>query len=1146
MGKHIRLPYQIIKATGLLLFLVCISANHRAYSQKLLVDLAAQHVSMPQDETDSSKKLKKVIYLDGGEKMLGEVLENIAEQANLKLSYSEELIPMSMEIFVDPGRATVEQAMWSVLEGTSLRFGISSAGQLFFFEREKEKTSSKQLEQTITGTIIDSQTKEALPGVNVVAKDAGEAGGAPIGTTTDIDGQYELDVPDDVTTLIFSYVGYKRLEVPIDGRTEINIELSQDVQMLEDVVVIGYGSQSRVSVTGSISRIDGEELVERPVNSIQQALQGKLSGLTILDKGGSPTSPNQHIVIRGVNTLYSPAGLSGGQTSSIGANEPLVLVDGVEQPYQNINPDNVESISVLKDASSTAIYGSRGANGVILITTKSASEGDISVSYNSYFGLQKATTKPKHMELEPYMRLQNVAHENIGAAPEFTEEEIQAYINGDRLEYPLPYDWYNVMFDIAPQTSHSLTLSGGNEAFKTRMNLRYKNQDGIITNVNSKTIEASLNTIFNVSPSISVTTDINYRRSDNVEPHNMTEIFRLLMQNAIWTVPKYPGGTYGGGEQGNNPLLLAETGGLNTIDSHYVLGNIKGDWRITEDLLFSTRLAIDTDMFLRKDYQSTWQTIDGSTVKRRNQTNRLTEFRNNSNNLTFYNTLNYFFDLSNSHSFDLLAGYSYIKQVNADLNAYRQDFYNNEIRSLNQGANDASLSNFGRDTEWGLLSGFGRFKYSYQDKYLLEITSRYDGSSRFTRDNRYKFFPSFSIGWRLSQEKFWEKWELDSYVNEFKIRGSWGKTGKQTVALYSYLPTMNIVQYSFNGAPVEGILQQERANEDLTWETTTQLNGGLDVEFLSNRLSLTIDYYVKTTDDILLSLPVPGTLGLNGGPQNAGKVENKGWEFAAKIQDNSGAFNYSANLNFNINKNKVISLAETGPFIYGSDIDPRYITGEGYPINSFWGYKTDGLFQSDEEAQNYPEFQRPAKAGDVKILDLNNDGVINPDDMTYLGNSYPTYTFGANFNFNYKGFGLNVLFQGAADVYMRYARALAEAGNYEGFTPDIYTGNYWTPDNTDARFARPTKRNVRNQASTDRMLIDASYIRLKNLQLSYQIPSRVSRSISADQIRVYVSGTNLLTFSDLNEWNLDPEATSGWQNFYPPTSEYTLGLSIQF
>jgi hypothetical protein len=345
---------------------------------------------------------------------------------------------------------------------------------------------------------------------------------------------------------------------------------------------------------------------------------------------------------------------------------------------------------------------------------------------------------------------------------------------------------------------------------------------------------------------------------------------------------------------------------------------------------------------------------------------------------------------------------------------------------------------------------------------------------------------------------------------------------------------------------VPGYKQIQLADPDLTWETTTQFDIGLDAELFEGRYSISIDYYDKETSGILLTLPVPGVLGLQPGPRNAGVVDNKGWEFMVGSRNSFGQFALDANLNFSINNNEVVDLAGTGPYINGNDIDPRYITGEGYPINAFWGYKTGGLFQTDAEAENYPEFMRPAKAGDVKVLDLNGDGQITPNDMTYLANSYPKYTYGAVFNLTYKAFALNMAWQGASDVRMRFARALGEQGNYEGFTHDIVTDNYWTPERTDAGFPRPTKRNVRNQASTDRMILDASYFRLKNIQLNYQIPQSIANKVFLEHATVYVSGTNLLTLSELNDWDLDPESSSGWQNYYPQTAIYTLGVNLQF
>jgi TonB-linked SusC/RagA family outer membrane protein len=991
----------------------------------------------------------------------------------------------------------------------------------------------------VTGVVTDEQGVP-LAGVSVSVK------GGSNGTSTDAKGVYTLRV-ESGQVLVFSFVGFETREVAFGGQAHLDMQLAVSAASLDQVVVeVGYGSQRKVSLTSAVGQVSGKELVGRPVNSIQQALQGKLPGLTILDQGGNPGNPNTNIVIRGVNKPYTPVGGSPTGIASYGDNGPLVIVDGIEQPFQNINPNDIENVSVLKDASSTAIYGSRAANGVILITTKRAHDGKTIVNYDGMYAWQKSISKPEPMGIEDYLRLQNAAYQNVGSAAKYSEAQIQAYKTGsvnDPLHYPLPYNWYNTMLHTAPQTNHALSVAGGNDKLKTRMSIRYQDQQGIITNTDSKVTEIRLNSDYKVSKKISVAADIDYRYQNDLEPDGLNEIFREFMQNAIWDVPRYPNGDYGGGTQGNNPLLLAEAGGTYKKSSDYLIGNIKGTWEIVKGLTFTTQFAGRSTNFAGKDYTNTWQTRDSVTVKKSNLHNKLTEARTNTREFTLNNLLNYSLTLGD-HSLKFLAGYSQIHDISTTLSAYRQDFYNNDVQSIGQGANDATKSNGGADADWGLRSYFGRFNYSYKDKYLFEANGRYDGSSRFTGDKKYSFFPSFSGGWRVSQEKFWG--HLSDHINELKLRGSWGKTGNQAVALYSYFPTLNLVTYDFNNALAQGYLQQLQANPNLTWETTTQTDVGLDAEMLDHKLSLTVDYYKKRTDGILLTLPVPGVLGMSGGPQNAGIVDNMGWEFTAGVHERWGNFRMDASLNMAINSNKVIDLAGTGPYITGDDIDPRYVTAVGLPINSFWGYKTDGLFQSDQDAAAYPQFMRVAKAGDVKVLDLNKDGKIDPTDMTFLKNSFPKYTFGGVFNLAYKNWGLNIVVQGAADVGMRYARALAEAGNYEGFTPSLYAGNYWTPTHTNARFARPTKQDLRNQASTDRMILDASYVRLKNLQLVYTLPSSFIRKASLERASIYVSGTNLLTFSKLNEWHLDPESQSGWQDYYPQVSIYTVGLNLQF
>ncbi len=974
-----------------------------------------------------------------------------------------------------------------------------------------------------------TDTKGApLIGVTVQLK------GATIGASTDVQGDYLIQLPDDKGILVFTYLGYSSKEVDINGKSSINVELGEDNQQLDEVVVVAFGTQKKVSVTGAVSQIKGGELVKRTTSNIQQALQGQVAGLTILDQGAGPGRANMVMRVRGITT--------------IGATEPLVIVDGVEQRLIDINPEDIESISVLKDASSTAIFGSRAANGVILVTTKRASTGKLSVSYDGYYALQKTNNNPVHIGLEDYLRLQNIAWTNSSGAPSiFTEAYIQEYLKAtDRLKYPLPNTWYDAVLSPALQFNHSLAISGGNETIKSRLSLRYQGQDGIIPNSGAKISEVRLNTDYKVSPKINIATDVNYRYNNILSPINENRVFTRMLQTSQWTVPKYPDGTYGISSDVMNPLQDAERRGTSRTADDYIFGNIKGNWEILKGLTFSSQVSARIYTTNGKNYANAFEVLDyynPAIVKLAVPLNDMTEIRNDVREFTINNLLNYS-TTYRGHVLNGLAGYSQIENMGSTLSAFRQGFYNNDIQSISQGANDATRNNSGNEYQWGLRSYFGRINYSYKSKYFFEANGRYDGSSRFLEANRYSFFPSFSTGWRISEEKFWGK--LGNKVNELKLRGSWGKTGNQAVDLYSGLATLNLATYSFGGTPAQGFQQLRLANQNLTWETTTQSNLGLDVEFLNNRFSLSVDYYNKQTDNILLVMPVPGTLGLLPAPQNAGRMDNTGWEFLVGARNKIGQFGVNFNLNFNINNNNVVNLAGTGPYITGGN-ETRYITQIGLPVNSFWGHRTDGYFQSEEEIKNYPTMRSGVKPGDVKFLDLNNDGKITPDDRTYLGRSFPRYTFGSNVNLTYKGFALNVLLQGVAGAQTRIGGAIVEMGIWGGFTHELIANNYWTPENPNARFPRPLKFDLRNIVMSDRDLVDGSYLRFKNIQLLYQIPSFFTKKAGIERMSVYISGTNLLTFAKLNEWNVDPETVPGGRTqAYPQTSLYTLGFNIGF
>jgi TonB-linked SusC/RagA family outer membrane protein len=994
-----------------------------------------------------------------------------------------------------------------------------------------------QTNTSLSGTVIDSKTKETLIGAVVHIE------GTTHQVSTDKNGKFSFVTGQKFPyTLSVSFIGYEKTTVQVT-ESSITVSLTESTNQLNDVVVVGYGTQKKTSLTSAVSQISGNTLMQRPVSNVQQSLQGLAPGVTVLDRGGAPGKSNATIRVRGITTFNINSSTTGGY--DLNKNDALVIVDGIEQKMADINPDDIETVSILKDAASTAIYGSRATNGVILITTKRGKENQLSINYNYYYSVQEAINKPEMMGLEAYMRMQQTAYTNAGAAlpARFTNESINTWVNAaDREKYPLPNVWFDRVLKAAPMQNHSLSIAGGNDKIKARLSARYMTQDGIAPNFNDEIKEVKLNTDYQAAKILKFTGDLNYRTNQSTAP--TVDPFNNLFHGSLWAVPKYADGTYGLSTQGNNPLMYAEIGGLSTQYDDNVVANLKAELEILPGLKLSTQYGARIQYIQQKNFTNAYTNTDKNTnITKTVANNSLTELRNTLREFTWNNLLTYEKSLGKSVLKGLL-GHSEISNTQNYLTAYRERFYNNDVSSIGQGANDGTKSNTGYDADFGLRSFFGRVNYSYDNKYLFEANGRYDGSSKFTGDKRYGFFPSFSAGWRVSQEDFWKS--LRGTVNELKLRGSWGKTGNQSVDLYSYYSSLALTTYTFGGVSVPGYRQNTLANTDLGWESTTQLDIGIDATFLNNKLTFTADYYRKETNDILLNLGIPATVGLAAPPQNAGSVENKGFEFNLGYRGGDNGFKYSINGNLAINHNKVLDLKGTGPYISGSDIDPRYIVAAGLPVNTLWGYKTDGLFQTQAEVDSYPTYAANSKPGDVKYIDLNNDGKIDANDMTTLGNPFPTYTFGLSGDFSYHNFDLNFLFQGAADVDTRLAGALAEMGNQEGFTSSVYTNNYWTPENTGARFPRPLKFDLRNVATSDRQIIDGSYIRLKNVQLGYTLPKDVVGKLHLSRIRVYVSATNVLTFSKLNEWKLDPEVESGRATYYPQTAMYTAGVNLQF
>lgn len=1098
----LRQMLKIMRLTTLLFFVALLQVSANSYSQTRL-----------------SLKFEK--------ETLESVFSKIEANSDFSIFYKNDLIKDSKEITGDYQDASVIEILDQVLKTGTLSYTIKGKLIMIVPKTETENENYNQQQQKpVTGKVTDS-TGGSLPGVSVVVK------GTTNGTITDADGSYSLSNIPENSTLQFSFVGMKLQEVLVKGKTTISITLEEETIGIEEVVAIGYGVQKKVSSTSPISQMKGEEMARRPIANTQQSLQGLAPGVTIVDAGGVPGRSAATLRVRGITTLS-------------GNNDPLILVDGIEQRLDDINPSDIDNVSILKDAASTAIYGSRAANGVVLVTTRRGTKDQITINYSGYVAMQEANNTPEHMGIENYMRYQNLAYTNVGMQPLFTEEQIQTRVNAtDRIQYPLPNVWFDELYKKAPQFDQNLSISGGNDKIQGRGSIRWQEQNGIVSSVFNKVNEARANLDFNPYSKLKISVDLNYRQNYSRNGSTTFSIWHYLYHGTQWAVPRYPDGTYGISKQGHSPLLYNDIAGYDKLNRGMLIANLKLDLEILPHLKFNGQYSLRDNNNVQKIFNTAFQVYDytdKTKLLKNVDKNTLNENRENINETTLTTLLNYDRTIA-KNQLKFLAGYSEIYNKLNYLSGYREYFYNNDIQSISMGS-DNNKNITGYDNEWGLKSFFGRANYVYADKYIFEANARWDGSSRFTGSNVFAFFPSVSGAWRISQEDFWNR---DSKVlSELKFRASWGKSGNQAIPLYEFYPALVSASYTFSDKLAQGYLQENMSNADLTWETTTQTNLGFDSQLFDQKVTFSFDWYKKITDGILLTLPIPGVIGLNAPKQNAGSVENKGVELMIGYKGRTKNLNWDIAGNVAYNKNEVISLAGTGPYITTSAVDPMTIRAEGLPIDAHWGYLVDGFFQTPEEVASYPTLFSNTKPGDTKYVDRNKDGKITPDDMTYLGNSFPNYTFGLTSTLKYKNFDIFWQWQGAADVAIRLSGALSEMGNQEGFTHVLYTDNVWTVDNPDARFPRPTKFSLNNVQTSEMLIYDGSYLRLKTLQLGYNVPKNILAKTLVKSARLTLSATNLLTFSKLNEWNLDPEFPSGRAAYYPQTSVYSLGFNFQF
>lgn len=979
--------------------------------------------------------------------------------------------------------------------------------------------------QEVSGTVTDAEDETTLPGVNIVAK------GTDIGTTTNTDGMYSINVPSLTDTLVFSFVGYETVEVPINGRTNIDIQLTPGVILGEDIIVVGFGTQRRENLTGSVGTIQGTDLSEQPSINTSSALMGKSAGVQVVQNSGQPGADGGTVRIRGTGTL--------------GNSDPLILIDGVEGNLNDVASSDIENISVLKDASSAAIYGSRAANGVILVTTKRGQTEEFQVNYKGFVGWQSSTNQPEFTDAGTYMRLENLGATNLGAQPIWSEEYIQEWEqNHPSDEYPNT-DWVDAVFtEPAIQQQQHLSISGGNESVRYLSSLQYDEQNGEIVNFGFRRYNIRLNTDVTVSEKLSFNFDANAIRKDQTEPSaGLSNITRQAYRLGAIYDDRFDNGEVAPGGLGDNPVADAHLSGLTTNETGIFRGRLQGQFEPIAGLELKLMYAPEFRSTFFKSMRKQWQSIDpesGDVLLQSPDRNSLLQAyrRDFTNNANF--TIHYQHDIE-EHGFEFLGGYELIDFRNDTLDAFRDNFPLQEFEVLSAGS-QGNQQNFGTASEYTLQSFFGRINYEFKGKYLLEGNLRYDGSSRFSEGNKWGVFPSFSVGWRISEEAFMDEYD---FISEMKLRGSWGVLGNQEIGVYPSVAVVDLGQpYIFGGQSVTGAGQLALANENITWEETSTTNIGLDLALLSNRLNFTFDWFKRTTDDILLELPVPLIIGMSAPFQNAGQVENQGWELSIGYRDNIGS-DFSYDLSFNVSDvdNKVTDLRGAGPFIEGNSI-----IQVGDPINAIYGWESDGLFDTQQEIDNHATQFGQVAPGDIRYIDQNDDGIINAQDRKVIGDPFPSLNYGININANYKNFDLRVFFQGVGsrDVLLQndIIYAFHNGGNIQQWQAD----SYWTSESPDDDFPRLTQATDHNNfRASDYWMYDASYLRLRNLQIGYTIPTEWSSSVSARSIRVYFLGQNLWTGFDNLPPGVDPNVPNNTiGSIYPVQKLYSFGVDINF
>ena len=969
---------------------------------------------------------------------------------------------------------------------------------------------------TVQG-IVKDQTGETVIGASVMEK------GTTNGTITGIDGDFSLNMSSN-GTLVVSFVGYKTQEVQVKGQKQLQVVLSEDAEMLDEVVVIGYGTMKKSDLTGAVSSIGNKDIKDSPVSNLGQAIQGKISGVQIVDAG--KPGDNVSIKIRGLGSINNC--------------DPLVVIDGVptDLGLSSLNMADVERLDVLKDASATAIYGSRGANGVVMITTKRGTEGKGKLAVSANYSFQNATNVPSLLNAAQYAELSNDMMVNSGRNPN------PEWANPSELGAGT--DWVDELLRTGVMQNYTVSYSGGNEKSHYYVSGGFLDQSGIVKSVNYRRFTFQSNSDAQVlkwlkfSNNITFSADTKKSGSYNIgDALKALPIYPVKNEDGSWSGPDGNSEWYG---STRNPIGPTELNKSQT-DGYNFLANLTAELTFTKWLKFKSTFGYDAKFWF----------IDNFTPKynwKPTPTEETSRYKSDNKSFTYLWDNYFLFDhtFAEKHRVGLMAGMSAQWNTNDYLNAQKNVFMFDNVHEMDNGEEMYAIG--GNETEWALLSYMARVNYSYEDRYLLTATIRRDGSSRFGKKHRWGTFPSVSVAWRASQEKWFPK---NDYINDLKVRAGYGVTGSQaSVGNYSYLASYNTSVYPFgiSSGNQTALVSSTLANPYIHWEEVAQTNIGFDASLFNSRVMFSFDAYLKETRDMLVKASIPITSGFEDTTTtytNAGKVRNQGIEMSLHTINLTGELGWETNVTATYNKNKIKDLNSDVPY-YINQINNSYVTmlAKDYPINVFYGYVTDGIFQNQSEVNTHA-VQPGAEPGDIRFRDLNNDGVINDSDRTVIGNPNPSWLFSMNNSLSYKGFELSVFLQGIAGNKIYNANNIDNTGMAAAYNQTTDVLKRWQGEGTSnsmprAVFGDPNQ----NTRVSDRFVENGSYLRLKNITLSYTFPKQWLQKAQIENARLSLSCENVATITGYS--GFDPEVGINGidQNRYPISRTFSLGLNFNF